>query len=297
MKKGSGKQKIAIFTSIMLVIYGIFLIGCSENLSTSQESKKEHSVVGDDKAFLSYLEKGDVPRVKEFLESGISPNIKNASLQTPLMIAVNKGNLELVRLLLAKNANIEVEHKLDGKTALMIAVNNNKKEIVQALLENGANINHKDVYGENAISIAQQKGLKDIAQILKIMNSKKNTTPLLEVKQYQSKLHDRVVEITKSIENFDKILKTKTITPSWLQEAQGEMDIISANITDLSQLTTPNGYMRIDDYIKKAFDCFSYAQKSLERIIVVKDQSSKQDFLQKLEEGKGFLHKAEGELN
>jgi ankyrin repeat protein len=64
-----------------------------------------------------------------------NPNIEDANKVTPLHIAVEKGNLEIVKLLIDKKA-ITSRSNLVGETALHIAVRRNIPEIAAHLLKN-----------------------------------------------------------------------------------------------------------------------------------------------------------------
>lgn len=53
--------------------------------------------------------------------------------QTALMLAVSHGNLEMVQLLLAAGADINIQDE-DGSTALMCAAEHGRSDIVKHLL-------------------------------------------------------------------------------------------------------------------------------------------------------------------
>jgi len=73
----------------------------------------------------------------------------NKIWHTPLMVAVSKNNLELTKLLLEKNADVNIQAAMIipniecSFTALNIAIAMNNIKIVELLLENGANPNIK----------------------------------------------------------------------------------------------------------------------------------------------------------
>ena len=64
--------------------------------------------------FLS-LEQEDNERAKYLLSKGTNPNIRTADNQTPLHLASEKGNLDLVEMLLHKSADTEVHEPLFGR--------------------------------------------------------------------------------------------------------------------------------------------------------------------------------------
>jgi ankyrin repeat protein len=76
----------------------------------------------------------DPKEVAEALRN-TNPNIEDANKVTPLHIAVEKGNLEIVKLLIDKKA-ITSRSNLVGETALHIAVRRNIPEIAAHLLKN-----------------------------------------------------------------------------------------------------------------------------------------------------------------
>lgn len=69
---------------------------------------------------------------------------------TPLHYAISGNNTQVVRLLLAKGADIEATNKA-GCTPLNYFKGYWNKEAIQVLLENGANVNSTNKYGENTI--------------------------------------------------------------------------------------------------------------------------------------------------
>jgi ankyrin repeat protein len=75
--------------------------------------------------------KGDVAAVKKFLEYGASVNeISNG--MTPLMIAARYNNVEIIKLLIEKGADVKVKDE-KGITALKYAEASNAKEAAAAI--------------------------------------------------------------------------------------------------------------------------------------------------------------------
>jgi len=101
----------------------------------------------------SAIRKGDLGKVKQLLANGANPNEKRCQ-KTPLMVAAHCANVETVKLLLEKGAEMEIRDS-QGSTALMMAAggwgyNGQDKqekclEVVQTLLEKGAD---PKVYGK-----------------------------------------------------------------------------------------------------------------------------------------------------
>jgi len=80
---------------------------------------------------------------------------------------VEKGNLEMVDLLLAEGADPNLVD-LKGNSSLAVAIfrQSRRPEFIIRLLDAGADPNWENLYGQSAISLAQMYNLKDIQRIL-----------------------------------------------------------------------------------------------------------------------------------
>lgn len=79
---------------------------------------------------------------------------------TPLDFAVEKKNLEMVRLLLSKGADVNLA--TSGKrTPLHIAAEMGDSDVASLLLQNGANVNARDYFGHTPWDVARgNEGMK-----------------------------------------------------------------------------------------------------------------------------------------
>ena len=85
---------------------------------------------------------------------------------TPLITAVNNGDLDEVNVLLSSSTiDINSENN-QGNTALMYACKHGHTQIVNALIEAGANINLQNMFGETALIYACRYNHPDIVNIL-----------------------------------------------------------------------------------------------------------------------------------
>ncbi len=84
---------------------------------------------------------------------------------TPLCIAIQKGELDFVKKLIEYGA--DVNEKSFGMTPLMIAARYNKVEIIKLLLEHGARQYEKDDKGYTALKYAQLSNAKEAEVLLK----------------------------------------------------------------------------------------------------------------------------------
>lgn len=96
--------------------------------------------------------------------------IKDVNYKSPegtaLMAAVMRNNVELIQLLIDKNANLDVTSKT-GVTALMLATQFKNVEIVKILLQHKANKLLKDDDGKTAFEYAVNTNDDTIIQLLK----------------------------------------------------------------------------------------------------------------------------------
>jgi ankyrin repeat protein len=78
---------------------------------------------------------------------GANVNRTTEKGETPLMIAVENGNVKMVSMLLAAGAQHDVVRCADGATALHLAIGFSCIDIAKALIDAGANVNALDARG------------------------------------------------------------------------------------------------------------------------------------------------------
>lgn len=84
---------------------------------------------------------GNVELVRLLLDAGADANQTLNNGETALMMAARTGSAPILNLLLARGAQLEAREKLRGTTALMWAAANSNPQAVQALIAKGADIN------------------------------------------------------------------------------------------------------------------------------------------------------------
>lgn len=92
-------------------------------------------------------------------------NKQSDSGDSPLIVASANGNKDIVRWLLAKNADVEIRNEL-GNTALICATENNELAIVKDLVDSNASISRKNHLGFSALDVAKGRN-KSIYSYLK----------------------------------------------------------------------------------------------------------------------------------
>jgi ankyrin repeat protein len=113
----------------------------------------QHFALADDdfNQFVEKIYQKDLQGVKELIAKGADVNVREKTMgSTPLIVACSmEGTHEIVELLISKGADVNIIATYDGRTALMWAAGNSQKS-VELLLEKGAKVNVKGVEGMTA---------------------------------------------------------------------------------------------------------------------------------------------------
>ncbi len=83
-----------------------------------------------------------------------------------LFNAIQKDRVHVVKSLINGKISSEVIHMDDGTTPLMAAAERGNKEIVKLLLEAGCSPAHKNNKGESAMDIARRKGFMECSALI-----------------------------------------------------------------------------------------------------------------------------------
>ena len=110
-------------------------------------------------------ERGDLPALRRFLDSGVPIERFDPLEFTPLMRAANENQLEAVKFLRDRKANVDSRSRA-GVTALLLAAQGGHTNIVVALLDSGANINAVPISGESALIKATRCGQVGCVKLL-----------------------------------------------------------------------------------------------------------------------------------
>ncbi|RYP14268.1 hypothetical protein DL765_006497 [Monosporascus sp. GIB2] len=114
------------------------------------------------------VETGDVEVVKLLLNRGADVAIANKDGWTPLIAASSKGHIDMVRLLLATNGvNTNLRDNKSGQTPLNWAAANGYETVVQLLLDtNKVDINSRDNNSRTPLQWAVERGYETIVRLL-----------------------------------------------------------------------------------------------------------------------------------
>lgn len=141
--------------TLLICFFGIVLA------TFAQENNEElyKAVIDNDKDFIENLikEGADVNYVKE-----VGPWMKVNALIT----AVNNEYIEIAKLLLDNNADVNWKDGFNTSAIIYAAATGNQ-EMVELLLGNGADINDNDGQGNTVLTAAKESKNKDLIKIIK----------------------------------------------------------------------------------------------------------------------------------
>lgn len=83
---------------------------------------------------------------------------------TPLMEAASAGHLDIVKLLLSHNADVNA-HCATGNTPLMFACAGGQVDVVKVLLKHGANVEEQNENGHTPLMEAASAGHVEVAKV------------------------------------------------------------------------------------------------------------------------------------
>lgn len=115
---------------------------------------------------LEAVEEGDPVTMGLFLESGYSPDFTDKKGVPLLCLAIRKNHPSVVRELVDRGADLNLQSRDRGNTALMDAAAEGHLEMVKLLLDHGAQVDAVSKSGQTALILAAGQGLSEICRIL-----------------------------------------------------------------------------------------------------------------------------------
>ena len=165
-------QKKRLFSILLIVVLSsIMLFGCGKSPEEARKELGQMNIQYTELSFLKAIENNDSVATKLFLEAGMDPNV-NVDGVTPLMMAATKNRIEIAKSLIEKKANVNAKSK-EGMTALGSAIAGDSDgpgniDVVKLLLEKGADVNvQTTVEKMTPIMIAVAKG--DVAIVKELI--------------------------------------------------------------------------------------------------------------------------------
>jgi len=136
-----------------------------------------NEVILDEKTgdyFIHLIIKYNIFNVIKKYDNIINVNLENKQKETPLFLAVNKNDINIVKELVCKGADIKKRNKGD-MSPLMICCKNNFQSIAEFLIKKGADVNEKNILGDTPVKLAQSNGNEELAlKLIKIYKAEIN---------------------------------------------------------------------------------------------------------------------------
>lgn len=126
-----------------------------------------NAIMNDGDTYLTVAIKRDFREIRNYLiEKGASVERVNVNKNTPLLIAVAKGMVNSVKVLLDLKVDMEKRNN-EGDTALHIAIKNSQDEIALLLIKQGANVEALDGKHRTAIRLAEDFNVPNSLDLLR----------------------------------------------------------------------------------------------------------------------------------
>jgi ankyrin repeat protein len=213
------KLKLTSFFLLALISSCIYADGLSDNER-------------DKNSFFIAAKSNQIEDVISFLEKDKKyAKISTVNNQTALHLAANNGNLELVKLLIEKGADVNAKTN-DDATPLHVAANNDNLELVKLLIENDADVNAKTNKGATPLHMAAVNGHFDIAKLLIENDAKVNEKTNDDATPLHVAANNGNLELVKLLIENDADINAKTnkgatpgATPLHMAAGNGHFDI------------------------------------------------------------------------
>ncbi len=125
-----------------------------------------------DQTIIEATRANDIATVKKFLDAGGNVNTKNQYGGTALLFACRSGYIDIIKLLLANKADVNVHGSYAGTTALMWAAQYKQPEAEKLLIGAKVEINAKNHAGQTALYFANENKDTVIINLLKNAGAK-----------------------------------------------------------------------------------------------------------------------------
>ncbi|XP_051502627.1 kinase D-interacting substrate of 220 kDa B-like isoform X2 [Myxocyprinus asiaticus] len=166
-------QKRVSFHDVSLLFSSTFSSGDSITAMDMSTSLKMSSMTTQ--SLFSHVEEENLLAIKVHLDKYKEVDTRSENGQTALMVASEQGSLEIVKELIRRGANVNLDD-IDCWTALISAAKEGHVEVVKELLENNANVEHRDMGGWSALMWASYKGRVEVARLLLEKGANPNIT-------------------------------------------------------------------------------------------------------------------------
>ena len=140
-------------------------VGGLDKLITNEKIGINYKIDNSTILFIA-CEMGKSDAAAYLLEKGADVNFKNKNNLTPLMIASQKGYLQVINILIKYKADINLSTDQYKTTALMFACDKGHKDAALLLIEKGADVNMQNLNGGTALMLACMQGFTGVVELL-----------------------------------------------------------------------------------------------------------------------------------
>jgi len=193
---------------------------------------------------------------------GLNINVKNTSNgEDPFTEAINKGNPEIVRILLEKNVDINKKNN-EGEIPIIKAIENKDVEIIKLLLENKADVNKTNKEGETPLISAIFDNNEDMVKLLLENGANVNKANNEKITPLDAAAYEKNVNIVKMLlENDAKIEPIRKNNLNVFNYLANNFDFTQSSYKKINKIKN----LLINTLIKKGENIDKYLNKNNEK--------------------------------
>lgn len=173
-------KSLLIYTFIFAVIFCVSACEKQSDINAAGDAKadnkeffqKDGTVPNKNTPLVDAIKQGNDGEIELLIKEGADVNVKDDKGLPILILAAKEGRKDIVEILGDNKTELNTQDE-KGYTALMYLAEGNHIGGVEALIRQGADINIKNKKGKTALKIAEAKGNKIIADILRKANTEK----------------------------------------------------------------------------------------------------------------------------
>lgn len=152
------------FLRCLMLICFTFLF-CMQGQDKIRSELERAGITFSTESFFEYISAGDHNTVQLFLAGGMDPNVADSTGTPAFIMCIKKNQLSIAQTLLKHGASVNSTDR-EGRTGLMEAVTQQNLEAIRFLIDRDADLALTANDGASAKSIAEEKGNEPIIEML-----------------------------------------------------------------------------------------------------------------------------------